>query len=505
MKRTAALLLVRGLLTHTLDAADREALESDTECSMEGEMGCGLSALQHKAKVTASEKAGREDCHDARQGEPCFGEIQWAKTQGLRDHPEWYPGLTAASSDADFQLQVHAASPKKCPTPCKPAPAATSNATADCHDSRQGDPCFNEIQWAKTRGLHEHPEWYPGLTAASSDADFQALVHAASPEKCPMPCKPDPAASSDCHDARPGEACFQDVQWAKAHGVEEHPDWYPGLTAASSEREFQAHLHADNATKCPLPCEAPTEAALGAGLARELSVPHHTSKNTISTLQWNPHWECFVRSGDSCGRIAKQALDGMLNSGFLDFANICMFALEGGYQPPQPYAKLETRCGKDYVMMLYDSSDWQPDGDAKHVCSQGNDRAGIVQRFIRHDNSTAVTVAGVHFPHPGYGDLTGLKQAIKSLGGDKFILMADTNRVYESQKLLCELNPGHCGHAASTQLFNSCCHSDGFQNKGFDRVIANFGTHVQTEQHFSDARWKVGEFHQAVVGTFSLS
>ena len=38
----------------------------------------------------------------------------------------------------------------------------------------QGESCYDEAKWAKTDGVFAHKSWYPGLTADSSIAEFQA-------------------------------------------------------------------------------------------------------------------------------------------------------------------------------------------------------------------------------------------------------------------------------------------------------------------------------------------
>jgi len=63
----------------------------------------------------------------------------------------------------------------------------------DCHTTVEGESCYDEAKWAKTDGIFAHKSWYPGLTADSSIADFQASVHLAAPDKCPMPCGVAPA------------------------------------------------------------------------------------------------------------------------------------------------------------------------------------------------------------------------------------------------------------------------------------------------------------------------
>lgn len=56
--------------------------------------------------------------------------------------------------------------------------------------------------------------------------------------------------------------CYQSVVWAMGHGIKSHSDWYPGLTASSTFKEFQALLHDKypEMSGCPRPCAPETEA-----------------------------------------------------------------------------------------------------------------------------------------------------------------------------------------------------------------------------------------------------
>lgn len=42
-------------------------------------------------------------CQTPAQGSTCWNEVQWAMTNGIQSHPEWYPGLTANSPREQFQ------------------------------------------------------------------------------------------------------------------------------------------------------------------------------------------------------------------------------------------------------------------------------------------------------------------------------------------------------------------------------------------------------------------
>jgi hypothetical protein len=141
-----------------------------------------------------------------------------------------------------------------------------------CHTAVEGESCFDDVMWAVTEGLDKYPDWYPGLSASSEFEEFQKVIHKKG--KCPMPCDthtpivldhdesdPDEAPPDDppddppdCHTAVEHESCYDDVMWAMKDGLEENPDWYPGLDASSSMEAFQAAVHHNSPKKCPQPC-----------------------------------------------------------------------------------------------------------------------------------------------------------------------------------------------------------------------------------------------------------
>ena len=42
-----------------------------------------------------------------------------------------------------------------------------------------------------------------------------------------------------CRDPEPGEQCYIYVTWAMTFGIDQHPDWYPGLHKKSTFQDFQ--------------------------------------------------------------------------------------------------------------------------------------------------------------------------------------------------------------------------------------------------------------------------
>lgn len=182
-------------------------------------------------------------CHTAVPGEACHGAVTWAMEHGIRNHPEWYIGLTYGASFEEFQAHLHLGgkvvdgSPHGgCPMPCNLCRTVTE----------ETETCYTDLAWAMEHGITLHPEWYPGLTAESSQQEFQGFLN--TQHVCPLPC-------GQCHTAVDGERCYNGVMWAKDHGIKKHPEWYPDLSEDSTFEAFQLHLHEAKYEQCPRPCE----------------------------------------------------------------------------------------------------------------------------------------------------------------------------------------------------------------------------------------------------------
>jgi len=180
---------------------------------------------QPEAAAPEPEAASSSSCQDAKPGDTCFVEIQWARADGIGAHPEWYPGLTPSSSVADFQKIVHANAPSKCPAPCAAEPVPTTSAepiaTTSAEPAAASSPAANESTPSPTENQ----------TATENET-----------------------ATSSCHDAQPGDDCYAQLQWARSDGIYAHPEWYPGLTASSSIPEFQKVVSGSGDSKCLPPC-----------------------------------------------------------------------------------------------------------------------------------------------------------------------------------------------------------------------------------------------------------
>lgn len=119
----------------------------------------------------------RATCKTAERNDVCWKSVVWGATEGIRDHAEWYPGLTAESSFEEFQLKVHKDPDTKCPH--RPCP---------CHTHTKADACHQSVVWVMEEGLKKHPKAFEGLSKTSSFVEVQAYLHATRTSSCLRPC-----------------------------------------------------------------------------------------------------------------------------------------------------------------------------------------------------------------------------------------------------------------------------------------------------------------------------
>jgi len=60
----------------------------------------------------------------------------------------------------------------------------------------------------------------------------------------------------DCQTAVQGDDCYPHVMWALQTGINQHPEWYPGLNKVSTFQDFQEQIHSERSEVCPRPCPA---------------------------------------------------------------------------------------------------------------------------------------------------------------------------------------------------------------------------------------------------------
>jgi len=158
-----------------LTVAFLPALQLDDECQT-GE--CALEALQLKGGLVEDVDAD-SSCEDSTGG-ACMDDVMWAKNEGIRSHPDWYPGLSQGSSLPEFQCQVYKANPAKCPKPCSVSctgPVAQPNRSPtvvapSCAGKEQQDACLCVFDIDRTltskQGQHDV---CPGSSASDGIVD----------------------------------------------------------------------------------------------------------------------------------------------------------------------------------------------------------------------------------------------------------------------------------------------------------------------------------------------
>jgi len=204
-------------------------------------------------------------CHTAGSGEACHGDVMFVKNKFLKEHPDWYRGLSTSSSFKDIQAYLSTQKNKKgkprCPWPCgyvRKKAAGASRKKGSCFTARTGDDCYNQVKYTR-KLIAAHPEWYGGLTPDSSASDIQAYLHEQKGSVCKAPCgrekdkEPPEASAKNCRTAVKGEACWDAITWVRSKGFKQHPEWFKGITASSTPEEIQNYLSGRNGSHCSRP------------------------------------------------------------------------------------------------------------------------------------------------------------------------------------------------------------------------------------------------------------
>lgn len=187
-------------------------------------------------------------------GDKCDSSVTWVMDQGINLHPDWYPGLSTASSYQTVQEYLFNTT-GECFRPCRPrsgiVEAEVSIAFKVCRDAVAGEPCDASIRQVED-GIRRNPSMYPGLGKSSSRREIQLYLHNASrvdpsPISCPAPC-------DDCKDAEQASTCATTI-WNKLKRIREPlTSPYAGAFIWSGFPELQSILHRYGQGDCPQPC-----------------------------------------------------------------------------------------------------------------------------------------------------------------------------------------------------------------------------------------------------------
>ena len=197
--------------------------------------------------------------------------------------------------------------------------------TADlCFTAEDGDACHSAVTWAMTFGIQSNPEWYDGLSASSTFAEFQcSLVAMWSNSDCSLPpcgvvCRGSEKAAPDHRKAAPDREFLFFHPAAEYGGAQvqfyaERTEWldHYDLIVDLGLRllpVFQVSLHIDEVprwTQLTLTVDSETVKLFADGT--ELNRTGHKTNTACS--------QSLVSSGDSAGAIFESGLNGGLVGG----------------------------------------------------------------------------------------------------------------------------------------------------------------------------------------------
>lgn len=224
---------------------------------------------------------------------------------------------------------------------------------------------------------------------------------------------------------------------------------------------------------------------------------NYVGSNTISLLQWNTHYECFIKNNDDCcSKPLITYLNTLLN-GNIDFANLSMFEITN-YSPPNGYSIIDQysqqpvyKCGQDITTLVYNNINWSPVGTPIYGCLNPKpDRAFIIQQFKNKTTGFDVYVIGAHMDHPAAGQsypiasVQALADALTNNGitqSNNIILLADTNDANPSNPtpdstFMSGIFGGSpVSNVQGAGANSTCCCNDGTFPYKTDRIISNFG------------------------------
>eukprot|EP00440_Ansanella_granifera_P068673 gb/GFBE01074492.1/.p1 GENE.gb/GFBE01074492.1/~~gb/GFBE01074492.1/.p1 ORF type:complete len:1232 (+),score=158.31 gb/GFBE01074492.1/:1-3696(+) len=196
----------------------------------------------------------------------CSKAMDFAFQHGLTEHPDWYSGLSPSSSITDLQQLLQSRGGLDCPRPC----------AQRCRSPKDGDACDETVRWTMTEGTNLHPEWYPGLTPASSYREVQSWLFEHK-DICPPPCAKQMNVTEAqtsipfklCHDASQHDSCGQEIGRVMMD-MHRHPERYPHLKPTSGFRDVQFHLYNQSMADCQAPCDECTDAGQDTVCARTI-------------------------------------------------------------------------------------------------------------------------------------------------------------------------------------------------------------------------------------------
>jgi len=216
----------------------------------------------------------------------------------------------------------------------------------------------------------------------------------------------------------------------------------------------------------------------------------------ITALQYNVHWECFVKNKDDCCQnIINDFIETTLSENKVDFANIIMLENNKVVSYGKKYTILNQfhnnpqMCSRDITTMIYNNTKWIPIGKTIYGClvpGDKPDRSYIVQKFqSKSTKNFDVLVIGAHFSHDKDQSLSVLKDIISKnkWNTGNILLIADTNidvkDVQEDKNIYIMDNLG-LKLKVGSKYDKTCCYDEKGIVFTYDSILGNFGSKMTT-------------------------
>jgi len=230
-----------------------------------------------------------------------------------------------------------------------------------------------------------------------------------------------------------------------------------------------------------------------------LSCLYTSAAEEITAIHWNPHWQCFQTTCETCTQGAISALSQFFSMDELDFVHVVEFETVN-LTLPQRWSAVaygEASCGRDWDTLFYRNDKWTKRQESYGCVYPGRSYVAGVFEKKNDPNAAIAAVVGAHFPQTlsnrsAYEEtIAALRRVLEQLDEKNVILLADTNT--EGPEAAAK-TPTHAGfnrtnlqlmndlglwssqesRPPATPLYRGCCLNDGFQWQG-DRIILNFG------------------------------
>jgi hypothetical protein len=242
-----------------------------------------------------------------------------------------------------------------------------------------------------------------------------------------------------------------------------------------------------------------------------------STSDVLNMLMFNPHGECF--ESQTCSEKSSNFIGDVLTRKLIDFA--CIVYTLSTYSAPSGWRSRRQVCKRDEriddVTLIFNSRKWKAEkGMSREGCMDKDRRPFLVQAFSSQDSKFKVLVVAAHFPHTSDFLSSGrqvLKEAVEDVrnmsGIENLVIMADTNLgTYSNQDLLKSIGAlgggGKGGSTVQATKKRSTCCKPYFKFKGYDRVVSNFGTGMDTRLPLSTSpSWSRPNFHLPILGSLT--